>query len=132
MGQGRQVSRASGTVASCEGSAKSINTLHRLRPDGSLNRQIVAELVQQREVLLDPADMNSEKFAFRGGTTLLINRQGDVRYSISKPLDGPEGAAREERQRQFIRQMQASFALAPYVAFDLKRDCGFHAIHRGY
>jgi hypothetical protein len=28
--------------------AKSINTLQRVRPDGSLQRQIVAELVQRR------------------------------------------------------------------------------------
>jgi hypothetical protein len=28
--------------------------------------------------------------------------------------------------------MQASFALAPYVGFDLHRDYGFRAIHRGY
>ena len=103
-----------------------------VRPDGSLNRQIVAELVQQRTSLIDPANPAGGTFAYRGGTTLLINRQGQVRYSISKPLDGPSGLAREERQRQFIRQMESSFALAPYVAFDLKRDCGFHAVHRGY
>jgi hypothetical protein len=69
---------------------------------------------------------------FRGGITLLINRLGQVRYSISKALDGPTGLAREERQRQFIQQMYSSFALAPYVAFDLQRDSGFCAVHRGY
>jgi len=112
--------------------AKSINTLHRVRPDGSLQRQIVAELVQQRPAPLDPNVPNGPTFTCRGGTTLLINRLGEVRYSISKPLDGPDGAVREQRQREFLQQMQASFTLAPYVAFDVHRDYGFRAIHRGY
>jgi hypothetical protein len=112
--------------------AKSINTLHRLRPDGSLQQQIVAEIVQQRHAPYDPSDRKGRTFVFRGGTTLLINRQGDVRYAISKPIKGAEGHAREERQRQFLQQLESSFALAPYVAFDPKHDYGFKAVHRGY
>jgi hypothetical protein len=112
--------------------ARSINTLHRVRPDGSLYRQIVAELVQQREVPLDLQYPAKGTFVFRGGTTLLINRLGEVRYSISKPLDGPEGDARQQRQREFLEQLQASFSLAPYTSFDLGRDYGFRAVHRGY
>jgi hypothetical protein len=113
--------------------AKSLNTLHRVRPDGSLQRQIVAELVQKIEkVEIDPANKDAGTFTFRGGTTVLINRQGEVRYSISKPIDGPAGKERLERQRYYLQCMGDSFALAPYVAFNPERDLSFRGIHRGY
>ena len=112
--------------------AKSINHLQRVRPDGAMQREIVAELVQEREELVDPEDSNAGKFTFRGGTTLIINRQGEMRFSISKPFDGPGGAARLERQRAFLHRLRDSFVLAPYIAFDSARDFGFRGIHRGY
>lgn len=111
--------------------AKSINTIQRLRPDGSLQRQIVAELLQSVDV---PLDVNNpgETFKFRGGTTLVINRMGEVRYSISKPVDGPGGDRRIAQQRQYLNQLKASFSLSPYLPFDSKNDLGFCAMHRGY
>lgn len=113
--------------------AKSLNPLHRVRPDGSLQRQIVAELVQKKDkVEIEPGNADAGTFTFRGGTTLLINRQGEVRFSISKPIDGPYGEARRERQRNYLRRMADSFALAPYAILDPKRDLGFRGIHRGY
>jgi hypothetical protein len=113
--------------------AKSIHPLQRVRPDGSLQRQIVVELVQkQDDVEIVPGRPDAGRFTFRGGTTLLINRQGEVRYSIAKPLAGEAGQARLERQRRYLQRMAASFALAPYVGFDAARDLGFRGIHRGY
>ena len=113
--------------------AKSLNTLHRVRPDGSLQRQIVAELVQKRDnVEIEPGNPEAGTFTFRGGTTLIINRQGEVRFSISKPLQGAAGDARLARQREYLARMADSFALAPYIAFDHDRDLGFRGIHRGY
>jgi len=112
--------------------AKSLNTIHRVRPDGSLQRQIVAELVQTRDVPILKDDPASPTFKFRGGTTLVINRQGDVRYSIAKAFLGQAGDDRLARQRDYLSQMAASFALAPYVPFDHQRDIGFYGIHRGY
>ncbi len=113
--------------------AKSIHHLQRVRPDGALQRQIVAELVQKRDhVPLDDADPEGGTFTFRGGTTVIINRQGEIRFSISKPLDGPCGEARRKRQQTFIRGLRDSFALAPYIAFDPARDFAFRGIHRGY
>jgi len=112
--------------------AQSLHPLHRVRPDGSLQRQIVAVLVQQETVPINPADPSGGNFTFRGGTTLLINRQGDVRFSITKAI---HGTAREERlaqQREYLQTMGSSFALAPYVAFDPARDLSFRGIHRGY
>jgi hypothetical protein len=113
--------------------AKSINTLQRVRPDGSLQRQIVAELVQRRNAIsLDPADAGAGTFTLYGGATLLINRQGEVRYSISKPVDGAGGDRRIAHQREYLQRMKASFSLAPYLDFDPDKDLGFGAMHRGY
>jgi hypothetical protein len=113
--------------------AKSINPLHRVQADGSLRRQIVAELVQKQDkLLIDPNDATAGTFDFRGGTTLIINRQGEIRFSISKPMDGPAGDERREQQRVYLSQMAASFSLAPYVAFDPVHDLSFRGIHRGY
>lgn len=113
--------------------AKSINALHRVQPDGSLRRQIVAELVQKQDsVPIVPSDLTAGTFTFRGGTTLIINRQGEVRFSISKPIDGPAGDERRQQQCDYLTQMAASFSLAPYVAFDPVRDLSFRGIHRGY
>jgi hypothetical protein len=113
--------------------AKSIHPLHRVRPDGSLQRQIVAELVQKEDgVEIVPGQPEAGTFTFRGGTTVLINRRGEMRFSISKPIHGPEGDARRERQREYLQRMANSFALAPYVAFGPQRDATFRGIHRGY
>ena len=112
--------------------AKSLNALHRVRPDGSLQRQIVAELVQKREEEVEPGNPEAGTFTFRGGTTVLISRQGEVRYAICKPIHGPEGEKRLASQREYLVRMADSFALAPYVAFDAKKDLGFRGIHRGY
>ena len=110
--------------------AKSLYPLARVRPDGTLQRQIVVELVQRREAEIEPR--GKEKFVFYGGTTTLINRQGEVRYSINKAIDGDAGDARLARQREFMQRMRDSFLLAPHVAFDPSRDFGFRGIHRGY
>jgi hypothetical protein len=112
--------------------AKSINTIQRLQPSGSLQRQIVAELVQSIDVPIDSNNPAGETFKFRGGATLIINQLGEVRYSIFKPVDGPSGDRRIEQQREYLKKMRASFSLAPYLAFDPKRDLGFNAMHRGY
>lgn len=113
--------------------ARSLNPLHRVRPDGSLQRQIVAELLQKREAVeIDPGNPAAGTFTFRGGTTLIINRQGEVRFSISKPIEGPAGEARLERQRMYLRHLSDSFALAPYMPFNANRDFGFRGVHRGY
>ena len=113
--------------------AKSVNPLHRVRPDGSLQRQIVAELVQMNDKApLDPSEPASGTFVFRGGTTILINRQGEIRYSISKPIDGPAGEERLQRQREYLGRLAASFPLAPYLSFNPERDLSFQGIHRGY
>ena len=113
--------------------AKSLNALHRVRPNGTLQRQIVAELVQKRDdVPIEPGDPGAGVFTFRGGTTVVINRRGEVRFAIARPIDGPAGEARLARQRAYLREAAASFPLAPYQGFDPMRDLGRRGVHRGY
>jgi hypothetical protein len=52
--------------------AKSINTIQRLRPDGSLQRQIAAEIVQSENLALETQDPNGPRF-----------RKDILRYTIS-------------------------------------------------
>ncbi len=111
---------------------KSINALHRVRPDGSLQRQIVAELVQKEDKEIEPGNRAAGTFPFRGGATIIINRQGEVRYSICKPIHGEVGKERLQKQREYLRLMADSFPLAPYVSFNPEKDLNFRAIHRGY
>jgi hypothetical protein len=112
--------------------AQSLNTLHRVAPDGSMQRQISAVLLQQRSELIDPADPSGGTFTFRGGTTLIINREGEVRFSITKSIVGPGSIERLAQQRAYLKQMSASSALAPYVAFTSDKAFTFQGIHRGY
>ena len=115
--------------------AHSFHPVHRVGPDGSLSVEIVAELMQQTEVHLDPNDKNSEKFTFRGGTTIVLNREGQVRYAIQKSL-GKDNSENERlrRQRQYYYDMDAVSGLTTYLApspFD-GRPMNFNLIHRGY
>src|SRR5262249_35258119 len=113
--------------------AKSFHSLNRARPDGSIQRQIVAELVQNvpnKRIVAD--DQAAGDFTFRGGATLIINRFGKVRFSIVKPIHGEAGSRRLERQREYFAQRAAGFSLAPYVPFDAARDLSLRGIHRGY
>jgi hypothetical protein len=114
---------------------QSANLLHRVQPDGSLQRQVVVEVIQTREgVPIFPDEPDRGSFDFRGGATLLISRQGKVRYSIVKPIKGrkDEGSKRLERQRGYFQTMASSFSLAPYVHFDPRMHLSYCAIHRGY
>jgi len=113
--------------------ARSLNPLHQIRPDGSLQRRIVAELVQQeKNTLIDLAKPEMGKFTFRGGTTVLINRNGEVQYSISKPIAGPEGEKRRKRQQDYLKSMADSFVLGAHITFDARRESGLRGIHRGF
>jgi hypothetical protein len=109
---------------------ESWHTVQRVMPDGFVQRQIVAQLIQSRHVTQDVDETGP--FRFRGGTTLVIDRQGQIQYSISKPLHGPEGKSRLRRQREYLRQLASASALTPYQEFDPDRALTFRIIHRGY
>jgi hypothetical protein len=111
--------------------AFSFRPVHRVGPDGKLRFDNVAELVQKRDkVPLDPADPKGPAFTFRGGTTLIFDSEGRVRYAIPKPIDD---VRRLEAQREYYGQLVTSVPAAAYCG-PSKRvpDLPFASIHRGY
>ena len=123
--------RALGLSKRAKVQAFSMRQVQRVGPDGKLRFGYVAELVQKRDkVPLDPAASDSPTFTFRGGTTLILDENGNPRFAIAKSIDSEERLA---TQREYYQRISTSFAPAAYRAapknvFDLP----FAAIHRGF
>lgn len=90
----------------------SFHPLFRTNPDGSLRTDMVVEMVQTRQAYFDPKTPGLGTFPLRGGATLLIQKpivgepealrnQANIRYAITKRLDGAEGVRRMARQIGF-------------------------------
>lgn len=117
----------------------SLHEMHRMSDDGMLIFNIVAEFTQCRKVHLDPNDSHSPTFPFRGGTTLIVNQNGSVRYAIRKKIHDrkeDDNNIRLKRQREYLLTRQSEIGLAPYadekIAFDRALKADFGMIHRGY
>jgi hypothetical protein len=120
----------------------SFHEMHRMSDDGKLMFDIVVEFTQRREkVPLDPVDPNSPTFTFRGGTTLILNQNGWVRYAIKKSIcdkkdDDNNNNIRLKRQRDYLLMRQSEMGLAPYTdegtVFERTLKADFGIIHRGY
>jgi hypothetical protein len=117
----------------------SFHEMHRMTDDGKLIFDIVAELTQDREVPLDPSDPASPTFTFRGGTTLIVNQTGWVRYAIRMSIHDKKDDdknVRLKRQRDYLIMRQSEMGLAPYAdvqrAFDRALKADFGLIHRGH
>jgi hypothetical protein len=119
----------------------SFHEMHRMSDDGKLMFDIVVEFTQRREkVPLDPVDPNSPTFTFRGGTTLILNQNGWVRYAIKKSIcdkkDDDNNNIRLKRQRDYLLMRQSEMGLAPYTdegtVFERTLKADFGIIHRGY
>ena len=90
--------------------APSFHPVFRIASDGSLQTDMVVELVQTRRVPFAAHMPEAGSFPFRGGVTLIIaapkidrsHKRGiaEVRFAISKSITGAEGKNREESQRQ--------------------------------
>ncbi len=103
--------------------------IHRIAPDGRLKVELVVEFLQRRVIHLDPTNPTSPTFKFRGGSTVIFDHRGDVRYVIEKRLSS-EG--RLAGQRDFLHRLNAE---SPLFAYDGRRQLEmpeFAAIHRGY
>lgn len=121
--------------------ARTFHTVHRVAPDGRLIFDIVAEFTQQRpDVPINPDDPSQGTFTFRGGTTVIFNREGEVRYAIQKSI-GEEKDDKQNprliRQREYLSNMASGFSIAPYWdpsegKMMEKFPMNFSMIHRGY
>jgi hypothetical protein len=106
----------------------SFHPLFRVDRSGSIRWDLVAEVVQTRA-------HGKSRCLMRGGTTLIISTHGTgaygrkdavfLRYAITKPLGGPPGEARAQRQAQFLAEQ--GFAVADPRA--LRID--FRLVHGG-
>ena len=106
----------------------SFHPLHRVAPDGRICFDYVVELLQQREEKLDPHAKESPTFTFWGGSTLILDQYGKIRYSILKRVDNQR---RLERERHFHQDYELLSAFAPYLSGGTVERAGFREIHRG-
>src|SRR5207248_2969085 len=91
----------------------SFHPIVRVGPDGQVRFHYVAELLQRKEVPLDPADPKSPVFLFFGGATLVIDKDGTLCYAISKRLDNQR---RLEAEQAYHQRAALDLAMAPYAA----------------
>jgi hypothetical protein len=103
----------------------SFHPVLRQQQDGTIRTDMVVELVQTHYAPLEAEDADhplppdAPSLPFRSGSTLIVTHARDahdqgrayVRYAITKPGKGPEGARRLERQRAYARS--AGLAAAP-------------------
>jgi hypothetical protein len=139
---GRANAKALGLNEDRNVQAFSFHAIHRVAPDGRLKVEVIAELMQQMDVPSDRADKDSEKFTFRGGTTVILTEDGEVRYAIQKNL-GKDDAHNErlKNQRGYYQTSFAAMAMATYSDREIrnflprsgrKRPMNFGLVHRGY
>lgn len=74
---------------------QSIRATRRVGPAGQIVFDVVAEVTQARRVRLD----DGRSFEFFGGSTVVLDPEGRIRYIVGK---GVKSAAREARQRKFM------------------------------
>ena len=78
----------------------SVRTSRRVGPDGQVVFDLVAEVTQTREVKNAQLTAEYKPFLFRGGCTVILGPQGEVRYIIRKDVGDN---SRVFRQKEFMR-----------------------------
>ena len=108
--------------------ASSFQPVCRVGPDGQLQFQVVAELLQQEEVPISP-ERRSPAFVHRGGVTLVLNGEdGSVRFAVYKRLASKR---RMEAQRAFWDRWRAAHE-EPYADETRPLRADLSMVHRGY
>jgi hypothetical protein len=106
----------------------SYHPIYRIGPDGRLVIEFVVEFLQQRLERVDPDDPDSRLFKFRGGSTVIFDRAGNVRYVVRKSINS-KNRLRRERDYQLGRCEASAFAT--YDPHGEAEPLNFAAIHRG-
>jgi hypothetical protein len=108
------------------------NMKHHVSDNGQLVVEFVVQITQSREVPIDKDYSGSPSFKFRGGITLILGQDGQVRYIIRKRLENN----RLTTQRNYLLMRASNLPMAPYVdmntLYDRASKADFRMIHRGY
>jgi hypothetical protein len=117
----------------------SFQEMHHVSDTGRLVVDFVVQIIQSRDVPIDKDDPNSPSFKFRGGITLILGQDGQVRYIIYKSIDKKKNDVENKRltrQRDYLLMRQSDLAMASYVDMKEVHERAFRAdfsmIHRGY
>lgn len=110
----------------------------RVRPEGTIMKQLIMIVTQRREVPLDPADPDGGSFTFRGGATLIFDLEGKkplLRYSIVRPIDDDhrleEIRAYKLRQADHQTSLRATYFKEDPIEPGFSRDEPFCMLHEG-
>jgi hypothetical protein len=106
--------------------AYSFHPIFRIGPTGRLVIEFVVEFLQHRELPVDPDFPNGQTFRFRGGSTVIFDHLGRVKYVVRKSIESKQ---RPDMQREFLNWLTevSAFAYDPGGSTTLN----FAAIHRG-
>ncbi len=99
--------------------AKKLHIVRRVGPTGEFRSGFIAELTQRRDVLIDPKDARGGRMSFRGGTTVVFDGRGDVRYAVYKRIGDPttdDKNSRLKEQRDYQEQRAANLDAAAYLS----------------
>jgi hypothetical protein len=109
--------------------AHGFHPVYRVKPSGKLEVSFVAELLQQRKVPLDPSAQESPLLTFRGGSTVIFDDRGEVRYVIRKNINNRNRLA---KQQGFSLESLDTAAAAPYVGLHgVQSQINFQLVHEG-
>ena len=109
--------------------AHSFRAVHRVSPRGAFVFDYVVEFLQERKERLDPGHRNGPSFTFRGGTTVLFDRDGKVRYSIRKRIANRK---RLREEREFHRHASSLLPASPFTTPGTRTGLDLAATHRGF
>jgi len=102
---------------------------NRVGPDGDLLRQMVLEILQEREEPLDPDDPAGQPVTIEGGCTIIADLQRlNVDYCIRKNVASKNRLA---RHREFVNQLGATSLFATYFGEGDALGEPVAALHRG-
>jgi hypothetical protein len=113
---------------------QSLRPSRRLGPEGDWRIYWVIEIIQSKPAFFDPnaqipvdAKPDDGDFIFRGGCTLLVDSDRQIRYYVVKYINDPE---RLERQRQFLTEGPAASSLQALYFNDENHNEPFAFLHQ--
>jgi len=109
----------------------SVRPARRVSPNGNTEADLVMEIIQTRDVPFDESDPHGPTFKFRGGCTMLIDRdKHEVRWCIAKSIYDEERLERERAYRtgDSAMSLHSTYFGDPRIG---RFDEPFALLHRG-